>query len=130
MFDSTWEVISACEGVGVEILSVVCDGSAVNSAFIAMHTPATKCSSGVVFDTVNMCAPDRTLYFLSDPPHLIKTIRNCFAKSGTHQRCKRLTKGGEYIQWKTIEKLYLEDMHSNLRCYKLNAQNVYLVIHV
>ncbi|KAE8739107.1 hypothetical protein FOCC_FOCC015399 [Frankliniella occidentalis] len=130
LFEQTWDVISACEVRGIKILAVVCDGSAVNRSFIAMHTPATISEShpNLVFDTVNMCSPDRNLFFIADPPHLMKTIRNCFAKSGQGKKCTRLlTKNKQFIVWKTIERLYLGEMQNTLRrCYKLTSQNVYL----
>ncbi|KAK3920082.1 Transposable element P transposase [Frankliniella fusca] len=130
LFERSWNVISACEVRNIKILAVVCDGSAVNRSFIAMHTPATVSEShpGLVFDTVNMCSPDRNLYFIADPPHLMKTIRNCFAKSGQGKKCTRLlTKNKQFIVWKTIERLYVSEMKNTLRrCYKLTSQNVYL----
>lgn len=128
LYDRTWKVIRACEEEGVKILAVICDGSSVNRAFFKMHTPATKCASNVVFDTVNLCALDRKLFFISDPPHLIKTIRNCFAKSGTHSKSTRLLHiNGEFIQWQTIVRMFDEDKHKTWRkSCKLNAQNVHL----
>ncbi|XP_034236665.1 uncharacterized protein LOC117642519 isoform X2 [Thrips palmi] len=130
LYERTWEVISACETRNVKILAVVADGNAVNRSFFQMHTPATvsKLHPDLVFDTINMCAPDRKLYFISDPPHLIKTIRNCFAKSGQGKKCTRLlTKNKQYIVWKTIERLYLSEVQNTLRrAYKLTSQNVYL----
>jgi len=128
LFSKTWQVIRACEAVGVKILAVTCDGSSINRAFIAMHTPATQRYCGVVFDTVNMCSLDRTIYFISDPPHLLKTFRNCFAKSDKGSKCKRLlTIDGEFIMWNTIVKLYEADLQSTLRrCHKLHSQNMYL----
>ncbi|XP_026290481.2 uncharacterized protein LOC113215119 [Frankliniella occidentalis] len=131
LFDRTWDVITHCELAGIHILSVVCDGSAVNRGFIQMHTPTNperQLKSGVVFACKNLCVPDRELFFFSDPPHLIKTLRNCFAKSGFHPKATRkLTKGGQFIVWKTIERLFLEDHEHTIRSsFKLNAQNVYL----
>jgi len=74
LFSKTRLVIKACEGAGVKILAVVCDGSSVNRAFIAMHSPATETAGGVVFDTVNMnmCALDRTLFFYFRPTPFVK----------------------------------------------------------
>ncbi|KAK3920775.1 Transposable element P transposase [Frankliniella fusca] len=130
LYDRVWEVIPACERRGINILAVVSDGCAVNRAFISMHTPATqsKLHPGLVFDTRNPCSPNRNVHFIADPPHLLKTIRNNFAKSGLHKKCTRLlTKNGEYIVWKTVENLYIADMQMSLRrCPKLNSQNVYL----
>ena len=130
LFERTWEVISECESRSVQILAIVSDGSSANRAFYQMHTPATRSEDHpeLVFDTINLCAPERILYFIADPPHLLKTIRNCFAKSGQGEKCTRLlTKNKQFIVWKTIERLYLEDSKLTLRrCHKLNAQNVYL----
>jgi len=128
LYSRTWQVIRACEGVGIKILAVVCDRSAINRGFIGLHTPATEAAYGVVFDTVNLCALDRRFFFISDPPHLLKTIRNCFSKSGQSPKCTRLlTVDGEFVEWKTIVRLYLEDVQSIVRRGpKLNAQNVYL----
>ncbi|KAJ1520366.1 hypothetical protein ONE63_003501 [Megalurothrips usitatus] len=128
LYDRTWHVITKCEVGGVKILAVVCDGSATNRSFIQMHSPVTKLNSGVVHDTVNLASPTRTLYFISDGPHLLKTIRNALAKSGVHPKCKRkLTKGGQVLAWKTIERLFLEDHENTWRqSFKLNAQHVYL----
>ncbi|KAK3929248.1 Transposable element P transposase [Frankliniella fusca] len=133
LYDRTWDVITRCEVGGVKILAVVCDGSSANRLFFKMHQPATevpseKGSQSVVFDTLNLCSPDRKLYFISDTPHLLKTIRNCFAKSGTHHKAKRLlTKNNETIVWSTIVRLYLNDHENTWRqnC-KLNSVNVYL----
>ena len=129
LFDRVWLVIDALELSGIKIIACVCDGSAQNRAFIDMHTPVTVLSSGVVFDTINTASPDgRILYFISDPPHLLKTIRNCFAKSGKTKKHKRLmVKDGEEIVWSTIIRLFNEDKNDNLRrSHKLNAQNVFL----
>ncbi|KAK3916519.1 Transposable element P transposase [Frankliniella fusca] len=130
LYDRVWEVIPACERRGIKILARISDGCSVNRAFISMHPPAnpSELHPGLVFDTVNPCVPDRTLFFIADPPHLLKTIRNNFAKSGQRKKCTRLlTKNGQFIVWKTVEKLYLEDKNLTLRrCPKLNSQNIYL----
>ena len=36
---------------------------------------------GVCFRTVNPYSEDRHIYFIADVPHLIKTTRNCWARS-------------------------------------------------
>jgi hypothetical protein len=42
-------------------------------------------ASNVTYKTKNVYATDdRHIYFISDPPHLLKTTRNCFAKSFDH----------------------------------------------
>jgi len=66
------------------------------------------------------------LYFFADPPHLLKTIRNCFNKSG-QSSSRLLTINGQVIVWQTIKQLYHADQDQTFRrCFKLNAENVYL----
>ena len=50
------------------------DGNAINRRLIKMHGP-----DELVFKTPNPFADDgRDFFFFSDPPHLLKTIRNCW----------------------------------------------------
>lgn len=61
----------------VKVLGVTCDGSSVNRRFFKLHE--TECS-GITYKVPNPFAPEkRDLYFISDPPHLLKTVRNCWA---------------------------------------------------
>lgn len=63
----------------VKVLGVTCDGSAVNRRFFKLHA---RDGDAITYKTTNPFAPDkRELFFVSDPPHLIKTVRNCWASS-------------------------------------------------
>jgi hypothetical protein len=78
----------------------MCDGASVNRAFIKKHQPATAHGNGIIFDTINKCAKDRTLYFIPDVPHLLKTIRNCMLNSrwdGRKSRRKMMKKGKKSV---------------------------------
>jgi len=127
IYDKVWETIGALERSDIWIIGIVGDGAGPNRAFFALHPPLTV-GSPVVFDTINLAAPHRPLYFFSDIPHLIKTIRNCFYKSGSTRRCTRLfTLNNEAIVRATIIRLYNEDKNQVIRrSYKLNANNVFL----
>ena len=79
MYSWTWKLISTLERCGVRIIAFICDGCAINRAFIKMHTPSHDVrKSKVVYATVNKAAPERQLFFVSDVPHLLKTLRNSF----------------------------------------------------
>ena len=123
----TWKVITECERSGVQIIAMTSDGNAVNRAFFKMNTPITRTKNGIVFDTINKAAPSRPLFFMSDLPHLIKTIRNNFHNSRPEKKSKRcLTKNGQRILWTTIIRLFNEKKDMPLRkSYKLNKANVY-----
>lgn len=128
MYVWTWEVIGALERSGLKIIAFICDGFSTNRAFIKMHKPATILPSGIIFDTINKAAPERKLYFISDVPHLLKTIRNCFMNSRWDNRKSRrhMMNKGKKISWDFLVKLYETDKGKNLRkSFKLNAMNVY-----
>lgn len=129
MYRWTWDVIRVLEIAGIKVLAFVCDGLGVNRAVFQMHVPITTGTHfNVVFDTINVCSPERRpLYFISDVCHLLKTLRNGFYNSGEGEKKPRLlTLNGETIQWKSIVRLYFTFKSCNFRkSYKLNAQNVF-----
>lgn len=128
MYHWTWEVIGALERSNVHVIAMVTDGFSTNRAFIRRHKPVTKLPSGVVFDTINKAARDRVLYFISDVPHLMKTIRNCLYNSRFDKKKgrRKMMKNGQKISWGHIIKLYEKYKDRNLRkTFKLNPMNVY-----
>ena len=60
---------------GLKVLGVTCDGNSANRRFFKLHSPQAD-----VYKVKNpFTAEDRQIFFMSDPPHLIKTTRNCWA---------------------------------------------------
>ena len=56
-------------------MGVTCDGNSANRRFFNLHAEEKD-----VYKVKNpFTTEDRPLFFLSDPPHLIKTTRNCWA---------------------------------------------------
>ncbi|KAK3919722.1 Transposable element P transposase [Frankliniella fusca] len=131
MYSWTWKVIGALERSGIAVAAFVCDGSSTNRAFIKKHKPCNDThpnENGVVYCTLNKCARERKLFFISDVPHLLKTIRNCFLNSRWDKLKSRrkMLKNGKRITWDFIIKLYNLKQGKTLRkSYKLNAMNVY-----
>ena len=79
MFDGMWEAVFRLENLGLKVLAVCCDGLAANRRLFSIHQPG---STTPVYKVPNPHAHNgerRSLFFLSDPPHLIKTVRNCWA---------------------------------------------------
>ena len=63
--------------LGLCVISITCDGASDNRRMFYMHDP----SSDLCYKTLNIYRDDfKEIFFISDPPHLIKTIRNCFAR--------------------------------------------------
>lgn len=60
----------------IRILGATLDGNSVNRRLIKIHDTSNK----LLYKTSNPFADDsRPLLFFSDPPHLIKTARNCWS---------------------------------------------------
>ena len=76
LFDPLWEAVFHLENMGFKVLAVCCDGLAANRRLFSLHQPG----STPVYKVINPHAHDgekHYLFFLSDPHHLIKTVRNC-----------------------------------------------------
>lgn len=68
-------------------MGVTFDGATVNRRFMKLHTDSAE----LVYKVPNIYSSDgRFLYFFSDPPHLIKTVRNCFASKTRKLHVSRL----------------------------------------
>ena len=78
LFDPLWEAIARLERCGLKVLAVTADGASPNRRLFKIHE--AKGSKGVTYKVKNPYATDgRNVFFLSDPPHLMKTVRNCLA---------------------------------------------------
>lgn len=82
---------------------------------------------GVCFKALNLFAPDRHVFFLSDPPHLIKTVRNNLEASGG--RTRLLWNQGRYLLWQHVRDLYNADVQRQLRRTKLRHDHIFLTPH-
>ncbi|KAK3929509.1 Transposable element P transposase, partial [Frankliniella fusca] len=126
LYDRSWDVISHLEEVGLKVLTLTADGASVNRKFFMMHkslhgsTPFTYC-------TKNLASEDhRPLYFIIDPPHLLKTIRNALANSFSHRNSRQLWKNGEFLSWQVIEQVYEITKNLNNPGHKLKKAHIKL----
>jgi biotin operon repressor len=85
IFPLVWECIKRLEACGLKVIATTADGASANRKFFKMHKQASGKDSEVVYKTVNVYSPEkRPLFFISDVPHLIKTVCNCWSNSGAH----------------------------------------------
>jgi len=78
MFDPMWEAVSRLERLGFCVLGLTCDGASPNRRLWKLHSDKDE----LVYKVPNCFAEDeRDFYFISDPPHLLKTIRNSFCNN-------------------------------------------------
>ena len=93
LFPVTWRAIRILEAIGLEVVAVVCDGATPNRRFFRTHAienGLNMSEEGVVYWVTNRYDLSRKIFFFSDPPHLIKTIRNNFENSGGQNYTRNL----------------------------------------
>ena len=82
-----WEAVSILElSCGLKVIATVSDGASANRSFYEMHKNIdgvilSNEDEDVVYRTINLFSPDQYIWFFSDAPHLMKTIRNCIYQS-------------------------------------------------
>ena len=89
LFPIVWEAIRQVEGIGCEVINITADGASPNRKFFRMH------GDGLVYKAYNPYADPkekRPVFFICDPPHLMKTTRNCWSHSSSSGT--RLMKAG------------------------------------
>ena len=79
-----WETVAVLElTCKLQVIATVSDGASPNRKFYRMHEQMSNTdNSSVVYHTINLYATGRYIWFFADPPHLMKTARNCIAHSG------------------------------------------------
>lgn len=82
-----WRCVAILErNCNLWVIATVCDGASPNRKFFKLHKgmDGNSCQD-VVYRTINIFCRQRYIYFFSDPPHLVKTVRNCLLNSGSGQ---------------------------------------------
>ena len=89
LFPIVWEGVRHLENSGFKVIGITADGASPNRKFFRMHKEADE---SCTYKTKNPYADneDRDIYFFSDPPHLIKTARNCLSHSYGHGYTRKL----------------------------------------
>ncbi|XP_065894386.1 uncharacterized protein [Dysidea avara] len=102
LYEPFWEAVRRVENCGLKVLAATLDGNTANRRLIKLHDPTEE----VLYKVISPYADDgRHLYFISDPPHLLKTIRNCWQSKNRSLWCN-----GKSISWNHLVKLYNADI--------------------
>lgn len=84
-----WECVEHLEMIGLKVLSFVCDGASSNRKFFKMLREGKD--DGITYKIKNVYAEDdRSIFLISDVPHLLKTTRNSWANSHAHSNSRSL----------------------------------------
>ena len=101
-----------------------CDGASSNRSFILMNTGDANTSS------CHNKFSGMPLFFFSDPPHLIKKLRNNIHSSGHKENHQRYTRTlffkGKYILWNHIYAVFTRESKRHLYVTDLRKAHVSL----
>ena len=113
------------------VIVTVSDGASANRKFYKLHTNLSSDDSKVfTYCVMNMYAPHRNLYFISDAPHLIKTARNCLYNSDHGKQSRYLWNEDRFLLWTHISALFHQDANCDLRLLpKLSLKHVDLIAY-
>ena len=78
-----WEAVYRAERCELKVVGATFDGASPNRRFLQLQDPRPK-PDGQILHKVNnpYAGPEtREIFFISDPLHLVKTVRNCFSSS-------------------------------------------------
>ena len=82
LFSPFWEGVWRLERCGITVV-VTADEGAPNRTFMRIHRAVG--SDSFPYKVLNpFASEERYIHFISDPPHLLKTVRNCWASKKRH----------------------------------------------
>ena len=125
----TWDVIYRMESHQLKVLCCICDGATINKKFFRMHAKGDL-NCEYVYSTRNVASgEDRLLFFIVDPVHVLKSLRNNFANSFSHKKTRKMWKNGQTISWSAIESLFSLTQKFKYQETKLTKAHVRLTAH-
>ena len=85
LFPLVWEATRVLEAIGFKVCAWTCDGASPNRKFFKINA----CHDDNHW-TWNIYDLRRKIYFISDPPHLLKTLRNNLENSHGNRNSRNL----------------------------------------
>ena len=117
-----WQGVSMLHIFNFEILICCCDGASSNRSFITLNIEDT---------TLGFCQniySGMPVFFLSDPPHLIKKLRNNIHSSGFKEKHSRYSRSllvdEQYILWDHVYSVYTREQNRHLYVTDLRKSHV------
>ncbi len=117
-----WQGVGLLQGYGFTTILAGCDGAAENRAFMMMNNVDEFVSQ------TNNPFSDLPLFFISDPPHIMKKLRNNIYNSGEKHISLRYTRylllHSKPILWNHIHSAHQRDKHR--RIYSTDLRNAHV----
>ena len=130
LFSLFWEAVFILElKCNLWVVAVTADGASANRAMFRMHYLLGEDYSDktLTYRTINLYAKYRFIYFISDAPHLVKTLRNYLFHSGFGKSSRHMWKNGKHLYWEHIRNMYNNDQERGLKLLpRLTQEHIYL----
>ena len=127
LYPLVWKAVGYLETyVELKVIAVVSDKASPNQRFYRIHKRATDT---FIYKANNIFTKDkqRPLYFFSDAPHLLKTIRHNLANSGAGLKTKYLWNKDKDMLWSHVIDCYKKDCSMQVRRLpKITQDHIYL----
>ncbi|KAK3910767.1 Transposable element P transposase [Frankliniella fusca] len=129
IYTRTWDIVYRMENLGMKVLCLTCDGASVNKKFFKMHTNLDP-TSRFIYKTQNIaCGEDRPMFLITDPVHIVKSLRNNFSNSFSHKKTREMWKNGQIMSWAVIENVFYMTRSSKFLDLKLTKAHIKLTSH-
>uniref|UniRef100_A0A7M6DPD0 Uncharacterized protein n=1 Tax=Clytia hemisphaerica TaxID=252671 RepID=A0A7M6DPD0_9CNID len=112
IFYCAYEATRILEGIGLKVRAMTADGASPNRKFFNLHRMSEEDNTinGSVYWAKNPWDWERNIYFVCDPPHLVKTTRNNLENSHGNRKTRNLLYEGQEIGWHHIVNVYNWDL--------------------
>lgn len=118
-----WDGVRELYKRGFHVALACGDGAAINRKFFQEYANA----DGVVSSSTTNPYTMDPIFFISDPTHIVKKLRNNLHKSGTGEQSKRyFIYKNEPMVWEQIKAVFTRDSNRPLRFTPLRQEHIYL----
>jgi len=108
-----WEALCWFSRYGFAVHEVLCDAASTNVKFIKLCCPHAD-----LFTRPACLNPftGKNMFFILDPEHMLKSLRNALFSSGSHELAtRRFLFHGEDIAWSFVKDAYQRDLQRQAR---------------
>ncbi|XP_071855159.1 uncharacterized protein [Apostichopus japonicus] len=99
LYEMAMNCIKALKLLGLTVLCLTSDGASCNRKLYEILSGSSSSPLTPHYKTKNVYEENQYIYFNSDAPHLLKTLRNNFENSNWNRKTRNLVYNGKPIQW-------------------------------
>ena len=125
IFPLFWKAVNILENINLKVIAVTADGASPNRKFFRMHKfLGGDAEKVVIYRSENLFSQEKRF---ADAPHLIKTVRNFFAKFWFCSLYRFMWNSGFYVLWSHTSTLCYQDLGCGLNMLnKLTSDHINL----